>query len=125
MKYFTPDRFIHLQDFDPAAMDAADAQWEAAEEQYEEHLRQLQPEITPLLQKFEGVLLHDAQVWSIIRHDDRFSMVLLKDIPPQDVVTLTYTLTAAPLIDRAALPPAYRSNVMQFQYDEFDLLREG
>lgn len=124
MKYFTPELFARLQNFDPRAMDAADADWEAAEERYEQRLRELGPAIEPVRKRFEGILLHDATVESISRRDDQFVIVLHKDAPPRDVVTLTYTLATEPIIDQNALAPALRSRVMQFQYDEFDVVRE-
>ncbi len=125
MKYFTPELFSRLQNFDPGAMDAADADWEAAEARYEDRLRELGPAVAPVLKRFEDVLLHDATVESISRRDDQFVIVLHKDVPPRDVVTLTYTLAGEPFIDRNALPPELRSQVMQFQYDEFDVERRG
>jgi hypothetical protein len=125
MTYFPPELFARLQDLDPGAMDAADADWEAAEGQYEQRLQELGPAIDPVLNRFEGVLLHDATVESISQRGDQLIMVLRKDIPPRDVVTLTYNLAGEPFIDRNALPPGLRSQVMQFQYDEFDVEQRG
>ncbi len=125
MKYFTPDLFVRLQNFDPSSMNAADAEWEAAEERYEQRLRDLGPAVAPVLKQFEGLLLHDAAVLGISRRGDQFVIVLQKDVPPRDVVTLTYTLAAEPFIDRDAFPDPHRSGRMQFLYDEFDLAAEG
>ncbi|HKI32314.1 MAG TPA: hypothetical protein VKA46_10635 [Gemmataceae bacterium] len=125
MKYFTPALFARQQNFDTAAMDAADADWEAAEERYEQRLQNLAPLIDPVLKRFEGILLHDATVWGISRREDQFVIVLHKDIPPRDVVTLTYTLAGEPLLDHDALPPQFRSRGMQFEYDEFDVGQES
>jgi hypothetical protein len=125
MNYFTPDLLVRLQVRDPAAMNDADAEWEAAEQRYEQRLQELGPAIDPLLRRFEDVLLHDATVWSISRHDDHFVIILRKDIPPRDVVILTYMLVAEPILVRDALPPQFRSQVMQFQYDEFDVEQEA
>jgi len=121
VNYFTPELVVRLQDHDPAAMDAADAAWEAAEQRYEQRLAEIGPIIDPILKRFEDVLLHDATVEIISRRDDQFVIVLLKDIPPRDLVTLTYTLVAEPILVHDALPPHLRSRVMQFQYDEFDV----
>ena len=65
------------------------------------------------------------RVYSMARKGDQLIMVLLKDIPPRDLVILTYVLTEEPYIDPVALPPADRSPVMDFLYDEFDLVRIG
>lgn len=125
MNYFTPELFLRCQDPDPAAMDAADAAWEAAEARYEEHLQELGPALAPVSDPFAGILLHDAQVWGITRQGDSWTMILRTDIPPHRVVTLTYALTGEPYVDRTALPPGWRSGVMQFLYDEFDLIQDG
>ena len=123
MKYFTPELFARLQNFDPRAMDVADADWEAAEGRYEQRLQELGPAIDPVLKRLDGVLLHDATVESISRRDDQFIMVLHKNVPPRDVVTLTYTLAGEPFIDRNALPPELRSQVMQLRVSQL-VLRE-
>src|SRR5438132_3187054 len=76
MKYFTPQLYERLQNFDPAAMAAADAEWEAASQRYEQHLEQLGAALVPVLKNFEGILLHDAAVLGISRRGDQFSIVL-------------------------------------------------
>jgi hypothetical protein len=125
MKYFTPDLYARLQVFDDASMNEADAEWEAASTKYEAHLQAQGDAVRPLVDKFQGVLLHDAQVLSIARRGDRFSIVLRKDIPPQDLVTLTYTLASEPFVDKAAVPPERRAAGMWFEYDEFDVIHRG
>ena len=123
MKYFTPELYTRLQDSGTAAMDAADAAWEAAEEQYEQHLQRLAPALAPVLRVFDDLLLHDATVSSMSRRGDQLVIVLHTDARPREVVTLTYTLTGEPILDRKALPPEVRSGVMQYQYDEFDVIQ--
>lgn len=124
MNYFTPELYALLQDFDPSAMTRADADWEAAEQRYEQHLQRLQPALAPVLERFAGLLLHDALVLGMNRRGDQLVLILHKDIPPRDVVTLTYTLVGEPFIDPNAFPAQFRSGKMQYEYDEFDL-REG
>jgi hypothetical protein len=121
MKYLTPELYTRLQDSGTAAMDAADAAWETAEERYEQHLQRLTPALAPILRLFDGLLLHDATVSSMSRRGDQLVIVLHTDTRPREVVTLTYTLAGEPIVDREALPPEVRSAVMQYQYDEFDL----
>jgi hypothetical protein len=125
MRYLTPELFARLQNFDPVTMDAADTDWDEAEQQYERRLHELGPAIAPVLKRFEGVLLHDATVWGISRHDNQFVIVLHKDVPPRDVVTLTYTLAAEPRLIQDALPPQLCSRVMRFEHDEFDVVTES
>jgi hypothetical protein len=126
MKFFTPDLHVRMQDFtSDAAMNAADAASEAASAAYDRHLEEIEPEMPDCYRQFDGLLLHDAQVWTMAWRGDYFYLVLHKDIPPRDVVMLTYTLTRPPFIKRDVFPALYRSNVMAFMYDEFDLVREG
>jgi hypothetical protein len=126
MKFFTPELHVRFQDFtNNAAMNGADAAFEAAQERYDQHLQAIEPEMPPCYRQFDGLLLHDAHVWTIARQGDELIMVLHKDIPPRDVVILTYTLSEEPWIDQEAFPPLYRSHVMDFTCDEFDLIDEG
>ena len=125
MKYFTPDLYARLQVFDDASMNAADADWEAAVMRYEAHLQALGESVGRLVDKFQGVLLHDAKVLSIAKRGNRFTIVLRKDLPPKDLVTLNYTLTAEPFIDKAAVPHGRHAAGMWFEYDEFDVVHEG
>src|SRR5262249_56892098 len=92
---------------------------------YEQQLQQLGPALAPVLQRFDGLSLHDAVVTSISQRGEQFVLVLHSDVPPREIVTLTYTLTGEPFIDREALPGELRSRLMQYQYDEFDLVQEA
>jgi hypothetical protein len=51
MKYFTPQRYLALQNFAPKAMDAADADWEQAVEQYEAYLQTVLPGLPDSVRK--------------------------------------------------------------------------
>jgi hypothetical protein len=124
MKYFTRDLIERYGSPDEAVANAADAEWEAVLERYEQGLRSIEAELPEHIRQFTRLLLHDAVVWSIARQGDKLLMVLRKDIPPRDVVLLTYTLIEEPVIDREALSPEYRGQVMDFRYDEFELIRE-
>jgi len=125
MKHFTRDLIERYGSRDDAVARSADAEWEAALERYEQELRSIEPELPEHIRAFTRLLLHDAMVWSIARQEDKLIMVLRKDVPPRNVVTLTYTLTEEPVIDREALSPEFRGQVMDFRYDEFELIREG
>src|SRR5262249_21370660 len=125
MKYFTPDLIERFGSPDDAVARAADAEWESLGEQYEQHLRDIEPGLPNHIREFTNLLLHDARVWSIARKGNQLFMVLKKDIPPRDLVILTYTMTKEPYLDPKALPASERSPVIDFLYDEFDLIRTG
>lgn len=125
MKFFTRDLIERCGSTDDAVARAAEQEWEAANERYEDHLRAIEPALPEHIREFHNLLLHDALVWSIARQGNKLILVLRKDIPPRNLVILTYTLTEDPVIDPQALPPEHRLKVMDFQYDEFDAIRRG
>src|SRR5258708_37364578 len=112
MKFFTPELIENLDSTDKAVANAADAEWDRRLEEYESTLQRISCELPDHIREFNNLLLHDARVGSIARNGDRLIMVLHKDIPPRDVVILTYLLTEAPYVDPVALPPKHRSPVM-------------
>ena len=75
-----------------------------------------------LLENFD---LHDADVLGMGRKDDSFHIVLQLDTPPHDLLMLTYALTGELVIDRAALPPQYRSSRMKWLHEEMELISGG
>lgn len=126
MKYFTPDLYIRLQQREPDAMDAADAAWDEAAQRYDNYLQTILPELPPAVrQLLEGYYLHDAEVLSAGRQGDTFVILLQLDVPPNDLLSITYTLTAEPQIDRSAFPAEYRSPRMTWQYEELEVCGSG
>ena len=124
MKFFTAELIERLGCAGEAVAGAAHEEWENALARYEHYMQSIESELPGHIREFNSLLLHDAMVWSIVRRGDQLIMVLRKDIPPQDVVILTYSLIGEPFVDKEALPPAQRSPVMHYQYDEFELIRE-
>ncbi len=124
MKFFTRALIERYGSDDSAVANAADTEWEKALEAYELHLRAIEPELPEHIREFNRLLLHDALVCNMGRRDDRLIMVLLKEIPPCQLVILTYTLTEEPMFDRAGLTLEPRA-VLDFQCDELDVVHEG
>lgn len=124
MKYFTRELLERYGLEDDAVADAANTEWEAVLERYEHYLTQIDRELPEHIREFLKLRLHDAIIWSIARQEDKLLMVMHKDIPPCEVVFLTYTLVQEPVIDTEALPPGQRSSVMDYQFDEFELIPE-
>jgi hypothetical protein len=121
MRYFTPPLFIRLQECpDAEAFVAVNAAWEQAAQQYWAHLQQLGPRMSPELQRFVGWgSMHDARVLEIGATPRRLTIVLLEERAPR-LLSLTYSLVDAPVIDRAALPPEHQSLPTLWLYDEID-----
>jgi hypothetical protein len=119
MRYFTPELIARLNCSDPAEADAADAEWDRRQEEYEAELAHIEPTLPEHLRAFNELLLHDAGVLSLARQGEQLILVLHKDIPPRDLVIITYTLAGEPDFDMEALPVGMRSPMMNFDYDEF------
>jgi len=122
VRYFTPDLIARLNSADSAEVDATEAEWDRRQEAYEQELKRIEPTLPEHIRAFNDLLLHDARVCSLARQGEQLIMVLRKDIPPRDLVIVTYTLIAEPHIDTEALPADMRSPVMDFQYDEFGVV---
>jgi hypothetical protein len=125
MKFFTRELLERYGSQDDMVANAADAEWEAVLERYERYLQSIEGQLPEPIREFTKLLLHDAIVWSIARQANKLIMVMHKDIPPRNVVILTYTLTQEPAIDKEALSPEHRGPIMDFQYDEFELVSGG
>jgi hypothetical protein len=126
MKYFTPELYIRLQDDTEEGMDAADASWEQARARYQRRLRQVRLQLPKGLRGLlENYYLHDAEVLSMGRQGHTFVIGLRLDTPPRGLLILNYRLTEEPVINREALPPAYRSGHVEWMYDEVGLARRG
>jgi Protein of unknown function (DUF4085) len=125
MKYFTRALMEPYGSDEDSVSLAAHDEWEQVLQRYERYLQSIEPKLPESIRAFLELRLHDAIVWSIARQGNHLTMVLRKDIPPRDLVLLTYTLTAEPTIDKEAMSPDYREGVMDFQYDEFELINEG
>jgi hypothetical protein len=123
MKHFTPELMTRLGSADPAVANAA-AEWEQRLERYEHRLQQLHAAMPEHVRRFSDLLLHDADVLSLARDGDKLILALHKDIPPRSLVILTYALAGEPSVSTGVLPAEDCSPVMQFMYDELDLLRE-
>ena len=119
MKFFTPELIAQLNSTDDAVADAADAAWDAAVDRHDDQLQALRPQLPAgLLSLLEGYFLHDASVLSMGQQGQTFVLVLRLDVPPHELLILTYQLAAEPRINREALYPETRCNYIQWLYDE-------
>src|SRR5260370_808273 len=106
MRFFTPDRYLVLQNTDPTVMNAADTAWEDAVERHDAYLRNIDSELPGSVRNLlDGYCLHDARVLSIGKRGDEFVISLQLDVPPKDLLTITYTLAGQPEIDKQAFAP--------------------
>lgn len=124
MKFFTRELIERYGSDDDAVAGRAHNEWETILARYESSLQSVAGDLPDHIRAFTNLLLHDAVVWSIARLSDRLILVVHKDIPPRNVVILTYALIAEPIIDKTALSHEDKSSVMDWLYDEFEVVRE-
>jgi hypothetical protein len=126
MRYFSPERYLAMQNPEPEAMNAADAAWEEAVEQYDAYLLSIVPELPVTVRNLlDGFYLHDARVLSIGQRDDTFFISLQLDVPPRDLLTITYALAGTPEIDKRAFPPPGGEHALLWLYEEIEFTREA
>jgi hypothetical protein len=126
MKYFTPQRYVALQDFaNDEAMDAADTAWEEEGRRYAAYLDTVRPHFPPGLRQIdESYYLHDSVIQGMGKRGQSFVIILQLDTPPQSILTFTYDLVEDPVIVKDALPPEVRGtgSLVDWQYDEIEMI---
>jgi hypothetical protein len=119
MRYFSRVRYLALQNPDESAVHAADADWEQAVDRYEAYLETIRPGLSESArQLLDGFHLHDARVLSMGRNGDRFTISLQLDVPPRELLTLTYELVGEPEVRKELFPWAKESSALAWLYDE-------
>lgn len=125
MRYFTPARYLALQDFSSdEAMNAADAAWEAAVDEYEASLDTIRPTLPDNLRQLVGWYLHDSAVVSMAKRDGRFDVTLQLEPPPRDLLTISYDLVGEAVIDEKALTQPGRRRPL-WMYEELSAIPAG
>lgn len=125
MNYFTRERYLALQERGDDAMDSADAAWDEAVERYDTYLQTIRPEMLESVRELlDGFSLHDARVLSMGRRGDTFVISLQLDAPPNELLTITYTLAAAPEIKQNLFPWATAGATPDWLYEEIELIRD-
>lgn len=105
MNHFTRERYLALQERGDDARDAADAAWAKAVDRYDASLQTIRPEMPETVRELlDGFFLHDARVLSMGRRGDTFLISLQLDVPPNELLTITYTLAGAPEIKQDLFP---------------------
>jgi hypothetical protein len=126
MNYFTRERYLALQERGEDAMDAADDAWAEAVARYDAYLQTIRPEMPEGVRELvDGFYLHDARVLSMGRRGDTFAISLQLDVPPSELLTITYTLAGAPEIKQDHFPWVTAGAAPAWLYEEIELAREG
>lgn len=120
MKFFTPDLYCRLQEFDnPSTMHMALQEWERAAHNYDQQLQKILPDFPRGLRRLVNeYLLHDADVLAVGDGGDTFLVLVQLDGAPNDVVEIKYFLKGKPEIDKSALAAQFCSPAAQWLHDE-------
>jgi hypothetical protein len=122
MKYFTPERWLRLQDTsNKTAWSAAFADWEQAVLGYEEVVKRLAAEAPELRPFLEAESLHDGLVLAYGIHGpekENFFLLVRPCWPDGQLVLLSYHLLAPPTVHTSALPAEWRNELAEWMYDE-------
>lgn len=133
MNYFTPKRWLRLQDTsDEPAWLAAHQEWEQALAAYWARVRELAARLPPE-GPFEGIRqylqlgsLHDATITSCwYEGSDTLKIQVQPSLPGERLVLLEYLLTQDPFVLPNCLPPEYRSTTLEWMYDELTVLPQS
>jgi hypothetical protein len=128
MKYFTPERYIRLQDVsDERSTRAAIDDWEIATLQYSLHLQTILGDLPKTIRSFaQSGSLHDAEVLAMWqKQPTRLKIVVQPEIDPAHVLVLGYALAEAPRVNPAALPEPFRTAPPTWLYDEIGIAKQG
>jgi hypothetical protein len=126
MNYFTRERYLAMQNSEEAAMEQADADWEHAVDQYVAYLESIRPEMPEVVRQLvDGFYLHDAHVLSVGQRGDTFVISLQVDVPPSELLTITYTLAGPAEIREELFPWVKLAGVVDWLYEEIELVRSG
>jgi hypothetical protein len=107
-------------------MDAVDADWEVAATAYDAYLQTIRPEMPEAVrQLLDGFYLHDACVLSMGQRGDSFVISLQLDVPPNELLTITYTLAGSPEVNKVPFPWVKNPDSADWLYEEVELLHEG
>src|SRR5205807_2252501 len=100
-------------------------EWESALDAYDRHLLAMAGRVPAHIGQFQELLLHDALLLSIGRQGNRLIMVLRQDIPPRDLVIVSYELEGEPVLEKFSRNARDWSRPTDFNFDEFDIIDQN
>lgn len=127
MRYFTPELLERLASLDDDVADAAEQEWERAIAQAKRRWRKIAKAFPKSVQRFEArsVCLHDARVLSMACAGTTFVVIAQREPPAQELVLLTFTIDADPIIEPDAAPGHGDDLAVTWLYEEWDVDRRG
>lgn len=129
MKYFTPELYLRFNSKDRSVVSKAHTEWEAAIEDYRNHLGTIGPQLVPNVRKLaKSLCLHDAHYLGL-RHPRiphlHHPIAVLASQNEATIFLLVYTLAKEPQIHEAKANWRFSKKQVHWLYDEFDIDSQG
>ena len=126
MKYFTPEHYSRGNSPNEADLDGIEDEWERAIRRYNRRWRKIKHAFPEGVRRFEKqhVCLHDAEVLSIGREDDRFVWLLETEPPARKPAVLTFTLEDEPSVEAHTGYGFRPGKPIYWLYEEWNLNRQ-
>ena len=125
MRFFTRELFERRQSEDDVVLEASEEEWECALDAYDRHLQAMAERLPAHIRQFQELLLHDALVLSMGRQGNRLIMILRQDIPPRDLVIVSYDLEGEPVLEKFSRKVRDWSRPTDFNFDELDIIDQN
>jgi Protein of unknown function (DUF4085) len=126
MKYFTKNLLERYGSPDDAVARCAEDKWEGALDRYEAYLQTIRPDMPESVRQLEdGFYFHDARVLSMGRRDENFVISLQLGVPPNELLTITYSLAGSPEINKEPFAGGKDTPFPWWLYEEIEQVRTG
>jgi hypothetical protein len=133
MRFFTPELFLRFNSTDDEVADRADEEWEAAIQEYRDHLDRLGDQLPAQVKKLASLCLHDAEILALEQPIEPLFAVSSEHVPPwsgfailsvrqgDEVVILFYSLWDRVNEHRPEDPWPFSRQRPHWLYDEIDV----
>lgn len=119
MKYFTPTLYQRFNSQDIEIADAADADWDKAQEKYQQRLAAIRTRLPAALSELaEQVCLHDGEVLNLLKGDDETILWVRKR---NLLYVLRYQNLRQVQVSRPLQARCFSANLVRWLYDEVDV----
>lgn len=120
MEYFTPERYLRLQQFDdPSVLERAMAEWDTAVERYNTGLLHIRDRFPDGVRTFlDDYCLHDAVLVGTTSDGERRTYRLLVQEEGVEGLTELVYFDAEPSLDESTFPADFRTGPVLWLYDE-------
>ena len=129
MKYFTPELYGRFNSPDPDEANRADKEWDAAQDRYEKHLKQIRRRLPEKVRVLcDKLCLHDAAYRGLANSPLAplpWQLAIIRVQQADKLYFLLYVLLVEPEIKRPVVSKIFSKEQPRWLYDEVDLGKSG